>query len=124
MENSILLSIKDAASVSPEENTFDQELILHINSVFMILRQLGVGPETPFFIEDGTATWQDFVDDDSILPMIRSYVTLKVREMFDPPTSSTLAEAIKNTISEYEWRLGIECDKYKVEEDPTYAGRN
>ena len=123
MENSILLSVKDYLSVSPEEDAFDQELILHINSAFMILRQLGVGPETPFVVEDETTTWQEFTDDDSILPVIKSYVTLKVRTLFDFPNSSSLSEALKNAISEYEWRLGIECDTYKVEEDPKYAGR-
>lgn len=123
MENSILLSVKDYLSVSPEEDAFDQELILHINSAFMILRQLGVGPETPFVVEDETTTWQEFTDDNSILPVIKSYVTLKVRTLFDSPNSSSLSEALKNAISEYEWRLGIECDTYKVEEDPKYAGR-
>lgn len=123
MENSILLSVKDYLSVSPEEDAFDQELILHINSAFMILRQLGVGPETPFVVEDETTTWQEFTDDDSILPVIKSYVTLKVRTLFDSPNSSSLSEALKNAISEYEWRLGIECDTYKVEEDPKYARR-
>lgn len=123
MEDSILKSIKDAASVSSEESDFDQELILHINSTFITLRQNGIGPETPFFIVDDTATWSDFIDDESILPMIKSYIVLVVRSLFDPPTSSSLAEAINNKIAEYEWRLSIECDKYKVEEDPKYASR-
>jgi hypothetical protein len=124
MEESILSSIKDTASVSPEDDAFDQEIILHINATFMTLRQLGVGPSTPFFITDSSATWSDFIDDPAILPTIKSYVTLKVRMLFDPPTSSSLAEAIKSQIAEYEWRLGIECDTYKVEEDPKYANRN
>lgn len=124
MEESILSSIKDTASVSPEDDAFDQEIILHINATFMTLRQLGVGPSTPFFITDSSATWSDFTDDPAILPIIKSYVTLKVRMLFDPPTSSSLAEAIKSQIAEYEWRLGIECDTYKVEEDPKYANRN
>lgn len=124
MEESILSSIKDTASVSPEDDAFDQEIILHINATFMTLRQLGVGPSTPFFITDSSATWSDFIDDPDILPTIKSYVTLKVRMLFDPPTSSSLAEAIKSQIAEYEWRLGIECDTYKVEEDPKYANRN
>lgn len=124
MEESILSSIKDTASVSPEDDAFDQEIILHINATFMTLRQLGVGPSEPFFITDSSATWSDFTDDPAILPTIKSYVTLKVRMLFDPPTSSSLAEAIKSQIAEYEWRLGIECDTYKVEEDPKYANRN
>lgn len=121
MDESILQSIKDAASVSQEDDAFDQELILHINSVFMTLRQLGVGPETPFFISDSSSTWSEFTTDMGILPMIKAYVALRVRAMFDPPTSSSLATAIDNKIAEFEWRLGIECDTYKVEEDPKYA---
>jgi len=131
MIDSILQSIKDAAGVSVDsidgtvvtfDNTaFDQEILMHVNAVFMSLRQMGVGPSEAFVVEDNSATWSDFTDDMSIQPMIRSYVTLKVRSLFDPPTSSSLAEAIKNTLAEYEWRLGIECDKYKVEEDPNYA---
>lgn len=123
MEDSILRSIKDAASVNPDDTEFDQEIILHINSTFMVLRQLGVGPSEAFFITDDTGMWSDFTNDESILPMIKSYVTLKVRSLFDPPTSSSLADAIKSQIAEYEWRLGVECDTYKVEEDSKYADR-
>lgn len=123
MEDSILNSIKDAVSVSSEESAFDQEIILHINSTFITLRQNGIGPDTPFFITDDTAKWSDFTEDASILPMIKSYIALVVRSLFDPPSSSSLADAINNKIAEYEWRLSIECDKYRVEEDPKYAGR-
>lgn len=121
MEESILNHVKDAAGVNTDDSAFDGELVMHINSVFMILRQIGIGPETPFFIEDDSATWDEFTEDDKILPMIRSYVTLKVRTLFDPPTSSALMEAINSTIAEYEWRLQIEADEYKVEEDEKYA---
>lgn len=121
MEDSILQSIKDAASVSSEDTTFDQELILHINSVFMAMRQMGIGPNVPFFITDASTTWSEFTTDMGILPTIKAYVALRVRAIFDPPTSSSLSSAIDNKIAEFEWRLGIECDTYKVEEDPKYA---
>lgn len=121
METSILNSIKSTAGVNLEDSAFDDELILHINSVFMILRQIGVGPETPFSIEDDSAEWTDFTEDESLLPLIQGYVTLKVRLLFDPPTSSAFMTSITETIAEYEWRLNIEADKYKVEEDDRYA---
>lgn len=121
METSILRYIKDASGVGVDDSAFDGELIMHINSVFMILRQIGVGPETSFSIEDDSATWDEFTDDELLLPMIRSYVTLKVRKLFDPPVSSSLLESLNLTIDEYEWRLQIEADKYKVEEDEKYA---
>lgn len=120
MDNSsILETIKDGLSV--EEEAFDQELILHINTVFMTLRQIGVGPDTPYLITGTSNTWDEFVQDDALLPMIKSYIILKVRQLFDPPASSSLSSAIAEAIAEYEWRLNIEADKYKVEEDEVYA---
>ncbi len=116
MENSILDSIKDASGASVDDSAFDQELILHINSAFMTLRQLGVGPEIPFSIESNSEVWSSFTTDEAILPMVKSYVTLKVRTLFDPPTSASLATALKDTLAEYEWRLNIEADDYDVEE--------
>lgn len=121
MEESILKSVKDASGVNTDDSAFDGELILHINTAFMTLRQLGVGPETPFSIENDTSKWTEFTDDESLLPMIKSYITLKVRRLFDPPTSSSLDSALESILSEYEWRLNIEADKYKVEEDESYA---
>ena len=121
MEESILNYVKDASGVNIDDSAFDGELVMHINAVFMILRQIGVGPETPFFIEDDSSTWDEFTKDEMLLPMIRSYVTLKVRLLFDPPASSALMEAINSTIAEYEWRLQVEADEYKVEEDERYA---
>lgn len=116
MENSILLSVKNAASIDNDETIYDAELLLHINSAFMILRQLGVGPETPFIVDDYDTTWDSFTTDENILPLVRSYVSLKTRLLFDPPTSSALETALQNTIAEYEWRLNIEADKYDVKE--------
>lgn len=111
--NNILESIKDAAGVSSGDTAFDSEILLHINSVFMILRQLGVGPETPF-VADANSLWDEFVTDDAILPMIKSYVSLKVRELFDPPQSNALAQSLHEIIAEYEWRLNLETDPQKA----------
>lgn len=122
MTDSILDSIKnDAANVNPVDSAFDGELILHINSAFAVLRQIGVGPTAPFLIEDNTKTWSEFTDDENLLPLVKAYVSLRVRKLFDPPSSSALATALDNSISEYEWRLQIEADTYKVEEDERYA---
>lgn len=121
MEDSILNYVKDAAGVSMDDSAFNGELIMHINATFMILRQIGVGPEKPFFIEDDSSTWDEFTEDENLLPLVRSYVALRVRKLFDPPVSSPLVEAMNSTIAEYEWRLQVEADKYKVEEDERYA---
>lgn len=121
MTDSILETIKNAVEVSLDDTVFDEEIKLHINTAFMTLRQLGVGPNTPFIVIDDTTTWNSFTKDDTILPMVKSYVSLKVRSLFDPPTSSSLETALKETIAEYEWRLNVETDKYDVEEDGRYG---
>ena len=91
---------------------FDDDVILHTNTVFMALRQMGIGPSTPFRIEDEIAEWRDFTEDIEQLEAVKSYVSLKVKLIFDPPQSSTVMQAIKDTITECEWRLlhAVECE--------------
>ena len=108
---SILTSIKKMLGISEEYTHFDADLIMHINSVFSILKQLGVGPEEGFFIEDKNAYWEDFVSiDDTELQSIKSYIYLKVKLLFDPPTSSTVMESTNNLIREFEWRLNVSVE--------------
>lgn len=111
--DSILNTIKSTLSIEPECEDFDQELILHINSVFSVLTQLGVGPEEGFFIMDSSEKWSDFTEDMKRIQMLKTYIGLKVRLLFDPPTTSFAIESIKNAATEYEWRLNVECDKPK-----------
>lgn len=112
--DSILLFVKDTSGVNVEDDAFDSEILIHINSAFSTLRQLGVGPDSPFIVNDSNTTWDEFTTDDSIISMVKSYIVLKVRYLFDPPTSSSLATAMKETISEYEWRLAVEVDNSLV----------
>lgn len=105
MIESILTSIKKLIGIAEEYEYFDADLIIHINSVFMILRQLGVGPDDGFFIEDSSAIWSDYTDDEVLYNAVKSYMAFKVRMMFDPPQSSAVTEAINKEISELEWRL-------------------
>ena len=104
--DSILTSVKKMLGISEEYTHFDDDLIMHINSVFMLLNQLGVGPNKYFSISDKTAVWTDFVSA-SEAPAVKSYMYLKVRKMFDPPTSSSVASSMDNLINELEWRLTI-----------------
>ena len=89
----------------------DADLIMHINSVLMILRQMGVGPQEGFGISDATATWSEFCQNRADIEAVKSYTALKVKMLFDPPQSSSTMEATKNLISELEWRLYAECDR-------------
>ena len=107
---SILTSIKKLLGIAEECSDFDPDIILHINSVLMILTQLGIGPKNGFSIRDDQALWSDFIPDDTRLDAIRSFVYLKVRILFDPPQSSVLLDAIKQNLSEMEWRLTIAAE--------------
>lgn len=106
--DSILNSVKKMLGITDEYTHFDQDLIMHINSVFVILNQLGVGPKSVYSITDATNTWDEFITEDKI-NMVKSYVYLKVRLLFDPPTGS-VQEAIKSQIAEFEWRLNVAVD--------------
>ena len=103
--DSILTSIKKLLGITEEYEHFDMDLIIHINSVFMILKQLGVGPEEGFSITGKTETWNDYLSDPSKIELVKSYIYLKVKLIFDPPLGSAVMEAINRQISEFEWRL-------------------
>ena len=107
---SILTSIKKLLGITEEHDYFDPDLIMHINSVFMILTQLGVGPSEGFRIEDDTATWDEFIPEDQNLELVKSYMHLKVKLLFDPPLSSAVIESMKQMINEFEWRLNVAVD--------------
>lgn len=107
---SILTSIKKLLGIEEEYIQFDDDIIMHINSVFLNLTQLGVGPVDGFFIEDDTATWDDFIGDDTQLQAVKTYMYLKVKLLFDPPLSSSVIESINRMISELEWRLNVAVD--------------
>lgn len=110
MEESILTSIKKLLGITEDYTQFDKDIVMHINSVFMILHQLGVGPEKGFSISDKDATWGDYVIEDTNLEAVKSYVGLKVRLLFDPPLSSTVMECMNQMISEMEWRLNVQAE--------------
>lgn len=107
---SILTSIKKLLGITEEYTQFDDDIIMHINSVFLNLSQLGVGPEEGFTIEDDYATWEDYIGDDMNLQAVKSYIYLKVKLLFDPPLSSAVIESTNRMIAELEWRLNVAVD--------------
>lgn len=113
MSDSILASTKKALSVSPDYEVFDQDVIMHINSVFSTLHQLGVGPDAGFMIEDDSTTWDTFLQGDPRLNHIKTYVFLRVRLLFDPPTTAYLVEALKTQMQELEWRINVQREATK-----------
>jgi hypothetical protein len=104
-EASILTSVKKALGLDESYEAFDPDILMHINSVFSNLNQIGVGPETGFQIEDKDATWDDLLDGDPRLNNVKSWVYSKVRLMFDPPATSFAISAIQEVIKEFEYRI-------------------
>lgn len=119
MEQSILTSTKKILGIAADYTAFDLDIVTHINAVFSTLTQLGVGPAEGFMIEDAEDVWYDFIDNDPQLNAVKSYVFLKVRQLFDPPTTSYLIAAMEKQIQEFEWRLntGRESTEW-VDPDP------
>lgn len=105
--DSILTSVKKMLGIVEEYEHFDADLIMHINSVLAILTQIGIGPPEGFMIDDKTAEWSEFIGGSAELTMVKSYVFLKVKLLFDPPLSTAVLECYKTQISEYEFRLNI-----------------
>ena len=105
--DSILTSVKKMLGIAEEYTHFDVDLIMHINSVFLVLTQLGVGPPKGYSIANEYDVWNDFIPESAGLDMVKSYMYMKVRLLFDPPTSSAVMEAMNRMISEFEWRLNV-----------------
>ena len=111
--DSILTSIKKMLGIDGYYEHFDQDLIIHINSVFAILSQLGVGSCGGFYIKDSNDKWSDILGDNKTIELVKTYVYLKVKLIFDPPQSSFAIESIKNLASELEWRINVAVDPNK-----------
>lgn len=108
--DSILDSTKKLLGISAEDTDFDTDVIININSALAVLTQLGVGPSSGFSITDATSNWSDLVSSDKRLEFVKTYVYLKVKVAFDPPMSSAVMEAMKQQISELEWRILVAAE--------------
>lgn len=112
---SILTSIKKMLGIYEADTSFDADIIMHINSVFTVLTQLGVGPSKGFSISDSLTIWDDFIPKESMpegvaYESMKSYMYLKVKLLFDPPASSTVTETYNRLINEFEWRLNVTAE--------------
>lgn len=123
VEDSILLSTKKNLGIDPTVTHFDVDLIIWINSAINILTQLGVGPVKGFEIISQDQTWNDFTGGDPRLNMVKSYITLKTKLSFDPPSGNAVLESYKEQIKEYECRLNYEVDpEYTFDEEVNTDG--
>lgn len=116
--DSILQTIKKLLGVSLEQTHFDTDIIVHINSTFSVLKDLGVGPTTSFRILDDLATWEEFIpEEDPNFSTVQDYIYYKVKLKFDPPASSAHMQALKEAIAEAEWRLNDRAERDQTTEE-------
>ena len=108
--DSVLLTIKKLLGIDSDYTHFDKDIIIHINSVLMTLNQIGIGPEEPVTISSEMDTWSNILGDTKNLEAIKTYVYIKVRILFDPPSSSFVLEALKRQADEIEWRLNMQTE--------------
>lgn len=108
MNESILNSIKKLLGIAETDTSFDADIIMHINSVFTILTQLGLGPSQGFMIQDAEQKWDDFLDDLYNFNSVKTLMYLRVRLFFDPPPTSFGIQAMEKQIQELEWRLNVQ----------------
>lgn len=111
---SILDSTKKSLGVGAEYDVFDQDITMHINSVFTTLQQLGIGPAEGFAIEDAAATWDTFLEASPLLNAVKQYVFYKAKLAFDPPAMSFHVTAIEKQIQELEWRMSVIRDEQQA----------
>ena len=110
--DSILTSIKKLLGITEEYEHFDSDLIMHINTTFMFLSQIGIGPERGFFVIDKADLWTDFLPEDyPNFEAVKTYVYMRVKQMFDPPNNSVVADSTQRLITELEWRLNSEAER-------------
>lgn len=118
-EETILESIRDYVGVQKDIDAFDKELILHINSAFSTLFQIGVGKDRPYRLEECSTWFGLFSEYEEELDLIKEYTFLKVKLLFDPPTNSSLLESLKSVINEIEYRIELQIEGI-FEEDSYY----
>lgn len=113
-DDSILNTIKKLSGLAPDYTAFDLEIMTHINSAFLTLNQIGVGPEGGFLIEDAEAEWWDLLGDDPRLNAVKTYIGLKVRLVFDPPQNAATLTAFQKQVEELEWRLSVQVEPQMI----------
>ncbi len=111
LEEKILSSIKKLLGLNDDITVFDTDIVIHINTVFASLAQIGVGPKNSdnknigFKILTGDEIWGEFTANDILIENVKTYIYIKVKMIFDPPTSSALIDAYNAQAKELEWRL-------------------
>ena len=119
--DSILNTIKKMMGYDEDYDVYDTDLVVHINTVFMELNQLGVGPEECFMIEDDGEEWSEFLGEDTNFEAVKTYIYLKCKLVFDPPTTSFGVDAINKQLERLEWRLNWQAETKEDATNPLAA---
>ena len=107
---SILTSVKKLLGIAEEYTQFDTDIIIHINTIFMALQQIGIGPKDGFSITDENDIWTDFMEDSILLNSVKTYMYLRVKLLFDPPLTSSTVDSFNKLISELEFRMNSKAE--------------
>lgn len=108
--DSILATVKKMLGLDTDYDAFDIDLITHINSVFMVLNQLGVGPITPFTITGSNETWSSFSTTTDV-EALKTYMYIRVRLLFDPPDKTSVSDSFQKICQELEWRMVVQVER-------------
>lgn len=109
--DSILESVKTVLGIPSEDNFFNDNLIIQINSIFSILRQIGCGPSEGYQITGSSNIWDEFLQNEpEKLQLVKTYLGMRVRQIFDPPANGTVSQALDRQVQEMEWRISTLCD--------------
>jgi hypothetical protein len=112
MADSILDTMKKTLNIDPSDDAFDTDIMIHINSVFLSLNQLGVGPIDGFAITGSEETWEQYLGTtDKNLSAVKSYMYLRVRLLFDPPATSFAITSYEKQIDMFEFRLNVQAER-------------
>ena len=118
---SILTSVKKLLGIAEEYTQFDTDIIIHINTIFMALQQMGIGPKDGFSITDENDIWTDFMADSILLNSVKTYMYLRVKLLFDPPLTSSTVDSFNKLISELEFRMNSKVEYPNNQEGENYV---
>ena len=113
---SILDTIKKMLGIDAEDDSFDGDIITLINPIIYALAQMGIGPSTGFIVVDKNNTWTEYIGSIPFnLEGVKTYIYLKTKLIFDPPTNTTTIDAMTRSAQELEWRMMLEVETNNLE---------
>lgn len=111
MGDSILATIRKLLNADEFDNTFDDDIVTHINSALSDLARLGVGPKDGFSIEDESSTWNELISNNKLLSFVKDYIYLSVKLVFDPPQQASVTTSMEKRIEKLEWCISVAVDE-------------